>query len=301
MIYTLTLNPSIDYIMHINEFEDGKTIRSLEEAKYPGGKGIMVSKLLKNLDEESINLGFIGGFTGDFIANSLKEMDIKEDFVRVSDDTRINVKLKYQNETEVNAGGPQISNEEAERLLRQINSLEENSILIMSGSAPRSLGNDYYKKILENRDHNFTLDISGKEILDYLKYEPILVKPNKDELSDIFDVEINSDNIRYYAKKLNDLGAKNVIISMGSEGSIFIDDKECLKAYPIDGELINSVGAGDSMVGGFIFGISHGLSKLESYKLAVACGTATAFSKDIASKGKIEEILKEVKVEEYGN
>ena len=301
MIYTLTLNPSIDYIMRLDEFKDGKTLRSNSEVKIPGGKGIMVSKLLKNLGDDPINLGFIGGFTGDFIINSLNNMNIKEEFIRINDDTRINVKLKYGTETEVNAGGPDISKEESDKFLKQIENLPENSTLILSGSIPRSLDKDYYKKIIKKNKFDFTIDVAGKEVLEYLKYKPILIKPNIDELSDIFETEINENNLISYAKKLNHLGAQNVIVSMGSEGSIFVDENSFLKANPINGNLINSVGAGDSMVGGFVHGINSDLSKKEAYKLAVACGTATAFSEDIASKEMIEEILKKVKVDDYGN
>lgn len=301
MIYTISLNPSIDYIMRIDDFNHGKTLRSTSESKITGGKGIMVSKLLKKLGQDSINLGFLGGFTGEFISDSLKSMDIKEDFIRIADDTRINVKLKYGDETEINAGGPEISAEESQKFLQQVKELPEDSILIMSGSAPRNLGAGYYKEIISHTKSDFTIDISGKEVLQYLEYRPILIKPNIDELAEIFAREIDVDNVWIYAKKLNELGARNVIVSMGGDGSIFVDENQALRAYPIEGKLVNSVGAGDSMVGGFIHGLSSGMTKEEAYKLAIACGTATAFSEDIGSREKIEEILKLVKVEKYGN
>jgi len=301
MIYTLTLNPSIDYIMRLDNYKDGFTNRSYEEMKFPGGKGIMVSKLLKNLCEDSINLGFIGGFTGEYIKNSLKDLGIKENFTLIEADSRINVKLKYQTETEINAAGPFISDTEIHEFLDNIATLNSNDILIISGSVPKSLDDNFYKQILDCNKLDFTIDIAGKELLDYLSYKPILVKPNIDELEMIFGQKITERNLLYYAKKLNDLGARNVIISMGKDGSIFISEDLILKANPIEGKLINSVGSGDSMVGGFVYGLKSGLSKEEAYKLAVACGTATAFSEDIAKKELIYEIFKRVEVSEYGN
>ncbi|MDU2353745.1 MAG: 1-phosphofructokinase [Anaerococcus sp.] len=301
MIYTLTLNPSIDYIMRLYEYKDGFTNRSYEEMKFPGGKGIMVSKLLKNLGEDPINLGFIGGFTGEYIKSSLKDLGIKENFTFIEDDSRINVKLKYRSETEINAGGPFISDEEVNEFLDNISTLNSNDTLIISGSIPKSLDDNFYKQILDCNNVDFTIDVAGKELLDYLSYNPILVKPNIDELEMIFGEKIDKSNLLHYAKRLNDLGAQSVIISMGKDGSIFISEDLILKAEPIEGRLINSVGAGDSMVGGFVYGLKNGVSKKEAYKLAVACGTATAFSEDIAKKELIYEILKRVEVNGYGN
>lgn len=301
MIYTLTLNPSIDYIMRLYEYKDGFTNRSYEEMKFPGGKGIMVSKLLKNLGEDPINLGFIGGFTGEYIKSSLKDLGIKENFTFIEDDSRINVKLKYRSETEINAGGPFISDEEVNEFLDNISTLNSNDTLIISGSIPKSLDDNFYKQILDCNNVDFTIDVAGKELLDYLSYNPILVKPNIDELEMIFGEKIDKSNLLHYAKRLNDLGAQSVIISMGKDGSIFISEDLILKAEPIEGRLINSVGAGDSMVGGFVYGLKNGLSKKEAYKLAVACGTATALSEDIAKKELIYEILKRVEVNGYGN
>ncbi|WP_394018022.1 1-phosphofructokinase [Anaerococcus cruorum] len=301
MIYSLTLNPSIDYIMKLDEFKDGATNRSYEDKKFPGGKGIMVAKLLKNLGEDPINLGFIGGFTGSYIVDSLDKLGIKEEFTKIDGDSRINVKLKYDEETEINAGGPDINEDEINRFLEKISGLNDKDTLILSGSIPKSLGLDFYKKILDKKNIEFTIDIGGKELLDYLSYKPLLVKPNIDELEAIFETKIDDRNILTYAKKLYELGAQNVIISLGKDGSIFLSDDISLKAKPIEGKLINSVGSGDSMVGGFIYGIKNGLSKEKAYKLAVSCGTATAFSEDIASKDYIYEILEKVEVNEYGN
>ena len=194
MIYTLTLNPSIDYVLRIEQFDDGQTIRSKSEEKYPGGKGIMVSKLLKNLGAKSINIGFLGGFTGEFIKNKLEKLGIDEEFTKISDDSRINVKLKYDTETEINAQGPQIKEEEIEGFLNYLDDLEEDDFVIISGSIPKSLGDDFYRVIvnlLEMNNVRFALDTSGKKLFKLSSYKPFLVKPNKDELSEIFEDKID--------------------------------------------------------------------------------------------------------------
>lgn len=303
MIYTLTLNPSIDYVLKIDKFEDGQTLRSNTEEKYPGGKGIMVSKLLKNLGENSINIGFLGGFTGDFIRKKLNDLGIEEDFTNIEDDSRINVKLKYETETEINAQGPQITEEEIEEFLNYLDQLQEDDFVIISGSIPKSLGDDFYRVIvnlLEMNNVRFALDTSVKKLFKLSSYKPFLVKPNKKELEEIFEDKIDSDEkIVKYARKLIDQGAENVIVSLGKDGSIFVDNSVTYKAKPIEGKLINSVGSGDSMVAGYIFGYMKGLSKLDSYKLAIACGNATAFSPDIAEKELIDDIFKKVELEEW--
>ncbi len=303
MIYTLTLNPSIDYVLRIDEFLDGETLRSNSEEKYPGGKGIMVSKLLKNLGEKSVNIGFLGGFTGDFIRKKLNDLGIEEDFTIIEDDSRINVKLKYETETEINAQGPQIKEEEIEEFLNYLDQLQEDDFVIISGSIPKSLVDDFYRVIvnlLEMNNVRFALDTSGKKLFKLSSYKPFLVKPNKKELEEIFDDEIDSDEkIVKYARKLIDQGAENVIVSLGKDGSIFVDNSIAYKAKPIEGKLINSVGSGDSMVAGYIYGYMKGLSKIDSYKLAVSCGSATAFSPDIAEKDLIYKILEKVEVEEW--
>lgn len=301
MIYTITTNPAIDYILRFDKFEDGATIRAKEDEKYSGGKGIMASKILHNLGEKSVNLGFVGGFIGEYIANSIKELGLFENFVRIKENSRINVKLKYDKETEINAKGPHISKEEVEKFFDSLEGVDKGDIIVISGSLPYSLDEDFYKKVIEKSEASFTIDIADKKLLDYLTYKPLLVKPNEEELGKIFQTEITEDNLVTYARKLNDLGAQNVIVSLGAKGSIFVDENHAYRAKPIDGKLVNSVGAGDSMVGGFVYGCVNNLSKVDAYKLAVACGSATAFSPDIAEKDMIDEILKKVEVEEIGN
>lgn len=301
MIYTITTNPAIDYILRFDKFEDGATIRASEDEKYPGGKGIMASKILYNLGEKSVNLGFVGGFIGEYIANSIRDLGLDENFVRIKENSRINVKLKYDKETEINAKGPMISKEEVQKFFDSLEEIEKGDVIVISGSLPYSLDSDFYKKVIEKTEADFTIDIADKKLLDYLAYKPLLVKPNEEELGKIFETEINDDNLVKYARKLNELGAKNVIVSLGGKGSIFVDKNKAYRAKPIHGKLVNSVGAGDSMVGGFVYGMVNKLEKIDAYKLAVACGTATAFSPDIADRDMINQILSEVEVEEIGN
>lgn len=301
MIYTITTNPAIDYILRFDKFEDGATIRASEDEKYPGGKGIMASKILYNLGEKSVNLGFVGGFIGEYIANSIRDLGLDENFVRIKENSRINVKLKYDKETEINAKGPKISKEEVQKFFDSLEEIEKGDVIVISGSLPYSLDSDFYKKVIEKTEADFTIDIADKKLLDYLAYKPLLVKPNEEELGKIFETEINDDNLVQYARKLNELGAKNVIVSLGGKGSIFVDENKAYRAKPIHGKLVNSVGAGDSMVGGFVYGMVNKLEKIDAYKLAVACGTATAFSPDIANRDMINQILNKVEVEEIGN
>ncbi|WP_311481537.1 1-phosphofructokinase [uncultured Anaerococcus sp.] len=301
MIYIITTNPAIDYILRFDKFEDGATIRAIEDEKYPGGKGIMASKIIHNLGAKSVNLGFVGGFIGEYIAGAIKDLGLAENFVRIKENSRINVKLKYDKETEINAKGPKISKAEVEKFFASLSDVKKDDIIVISGSLPYSLDSDFYKEVIEKTEADFTIDIANKKLLEYLTYKPLLVKPNEEELGKIFQTEINNDNLVKYARKLNELGAKNVIVSLGAKGSIFVDENHAYRAKPIDGKLVNSVGSGDSMVGGFVYGMVNDYEKIDAYKLAVACGTATAFSPDIAERDMIDEILKKVEVEEIGN
>ena len=186
MIYTITTNPAIDYILRFDKFEDGATIRASEDEKYPGGKGIMASKIFYNLGEKSVNLGFVGGFIGEYIANSIRDLGLDENFVRIKENSRINVKLKYDKETEINAKGPKISKEEVQKFFDSLKEIEKGDVIVISGSLPYSLDSDFYKKVIEKTEADFTIDIADKKLLDYLAYKPLLVKPNEEELGKIF-------------------------------------------------------------------------------------------------------------------
>ena len=298
MIYTVTLNPSIDFIVKVEKLEIGETNRAYYDNKIPGGKGIMVSKLLHSLGLKSINIGFIGGKTGEFIKESLEKINILTDFTEIKNDTRINIKLKSEMETEINTQGPIINNNEINDFFNKINFLDKKDIVVLSGSIPSSLKDDFYIDIIKkikNKNLDFIIDTTGNQLMKSLEYKPLLIKPNKNELEELFNIKIDKlEEIKEYGEKLLQLGAENVIVSLGKDGALFFSKDESYYAYPVKGDLVNSVGAGDSMIGGFLYGLNKNLSKLDSFKWAVASGSATAFSEDIGNKEFIEELYLKV-------
>ncbi|WP_250278387.1 1-phosphofructokinase [[Clostridium] colinum] len=296
MIYTVTFNPAIDYVLNIENIEFGKTNRSLKEEMYIGGKGINVSIVLKNLGIDSKCLGFCGGFVGKEISKTLEEMGCNCDFIEVEQNSRINIKIKSNEETEINAQGPNISQDKIDELFLKLDNIKEGSILVLAGSIPNTLPSDIYEKIqerLKNKDIKIVVDATKNLLLNSLKYKPFLVKPNKDELSEIFNVEIKDDNdLLTYSKKLKEYGAKNVIVSLGKDGAFLLDEND--KVYRLnapEGVLINSVGAGDSMVAGFIYGFIKYNDYEKAFKYSVATGSATAFSKWLAESETINSIF----------
>lgn len=309
MIYSVTLNPSIDFIVRVKDFQLGETNRAYEDNFFAGGKGIMVSKLLKNVKTDCVNLGFLGGFTGAFIEQNLKKLNILFDFVTVNENTRVNVKLKTETETEINCQGPKISDSEKEEFLDKIRKIKSNDFVILSGSVPSNLGNDFYISIIEILNKNgvkFTLDSSGETFSKSLKYKPFLIKPNKDELKEYAkkDFKNNQEIIDYVRNNLVDK-AENVIISLGGEGALYIDKNFSLFAHPlrVKENVVNTVGAGDSVVAGFVNYMLKHNDVEKSFRFAVACGTATSFSEDIGELDFIEEIYNKLVIErmDYGN
>ena len=309
MIYSVTLNPSIDFIVRVKDFQLGETNRASEDNFFAGGKGIMVSKLLKNVGTDCINLGFLGGFTGAFIEQNLKKLNILFDFVTVNENTRVNVKLKTETETEINCQGPKISDNEKEEFLDKIRKIKSDDFVILSGSVPSNLGNDFYITIIEILNKNgvkFTLDSSGETFSKSLKYKPFLIKPNKDELKEYARREFknNQEIINYVRENLVDK-AEHVIISLGGEGALYIDKKFSLFAYPlrVKENVVNTVGAGDSVVAGFVNYMLKHNDVERAFRFAVACGTATSFSEDIGELNFIEEIYNKLVIERkcYGN
>ena len=269
----------------------------------------MVSKLLKNVKTDCVNLGFLGGFTGTFIEQNLKKLNILSDFVTVNENTRVNVKLKTETETEINCQGPKISDNEKEEFLDKIRKIKSDDFVILSGSVPSNLGNDFYITIIEILNKNgvkFTLDSSGETFNKSLKYKPFLIKPNKDELKEYARREFknNQEIVNYVRENLVDK-AEHVIISLGGEGALYIDKKFSLFAYPlrVKENVVNTVGAGDSVVAGFVnYMLKH--NDVESaFRFAVACGTATSFSEDIGELNFIEKIYNKLVIERkcYGN
>ena len=296
MVYTVTFNPAIDYVVHTGEMKLGSTNRSDREEMYFGGKGINVSVVLRELDIQSKALGFTAGFTGEAIENGLAEMGIDTDFVHLkSGNSRINVKIKSAEETELNGQGPDIDDEAVNKLLTKLDKLQDGDTLILAGSIPASLRSDIYEKILERLAHKnirTVVDATKDLLLNVLKYKPFLIKPNNHELGEMFGVTLtNDEEIEKYARKLKEMGAVNVLISMAGDGSMLIDENgEIHRCGVCNGKVKNSVGAGDSMVAGFTAGILQGDYEY-ALKLGTAAGGATAFSDGLAQKEKIAELL----------
>lgn len=301
MIYTVTLNPSIDYIVRLETVNIGHVNRMDSDDKYAGGKGINVSRILKRLGIDSTATGFIGGFTGQFITEALQQEGISTAFVPVSQDTRINVKIKADQETEINGPGPRIAEAELAELKHQLMGLSSDDVVVFAGSAPSHLGNHVYKELLplaRQAGAAVVCDFEGQTLLDSLAYQPLLVKPNNHELSSIFNVNLETlDDIESYARQILEKGAQNALISMAGEGALLVTKKATYFAKPIKGHVKNSVGAGDSMVAGFTGEFVKSGNALEALKWGVACGTATAFSDDLANIEFIKDIYDKVEVE----
>lgn len=303
MIYTVTLNPSIDYVIKVDKLTTGNINRVNEEHVYSGGKGINVTRILKSLDNDNIALGFVSGFTGDYIINSLQELNLKSDFIKVKEGfTRINVKVKSEEETEINGQGPKISEEELNQFYKVIDKLVDGDILILSGSIPSCLDERLYESIMkkvEDRDIKVIVDATKNLLLNVLKYKPFLIKPNNHELAEMFNVELNStEDVVFYARKLKEMGAQNVLISMGKDGALLVTENDEIFASSVaKGEVVNSVGAGDSMVAGFIAGYLKSNSYEEALRLGAASGGATAFSSDLATREFIDKLVDEIKIE----
>lgn len=306
MIYTLSLNPALDHIVGIGDLKLGETNRMTYEKIKAGGKGINVSTLLKNLGEDSLSLGFVGGFTGRELIRLVKnDLGLDQKFIEVKGGfTRINIKIKDKVETEINGPGPVIDKDALNKLFEIINTIKDGDYLFLSGSFPDTLGDDFYAKIMDrlsDKNIKIIVDASGPSLKNSLAHRPYLIKPNLRELEGIFDVEIKTkDDISYYGKKLREMGAENVIVSLGGDGAYMVNghnEEFFKKAY--QGKIIDTVGSGDSMVGGFVYGKIHDFSDEEAFKFAVASGSATAFSPTIASKEEIYNLYE--KGEGYEN
>ena len=297
MIYTVTFNPSIDYIVSMKDFSLGKTNRATDENMFPGGKGLNVSTVLSNLGIPNIALGFIAGFTGDEILRLTKERGILCDFIKLSDgNNRINVKLKNFDGTEINGNGPIIEPTKLQELLNQLKHLKDGDTLILAGSIPSSLPSHIYQIIMEelkDKNINIVVDATKDLLMNVLSYGPFLIKPNKHELEEIFDIKIASkeDAIRY-ARHLQRLGARNVIVSLSCDGAILVSEEgERFEADVPPGNLINAVGSGDSMIAGFLAGWENTHNYEYAFKMAVAAGSASAYSEELATKNEIIKLF----------
>lgn len=295
MIYTVTFNPALDYIMRFDGLSLGRVCRSRSEDIFIGGKGINVSLVLKELSVDSTAMGFTAGFTGKIIEEELRSRGVKTDFVGLSGGfSRINVKLKAEDETDLNAHGPYIDSADIDAFFKKLEIVKDGDILVLSGSIPESMPDDIYGEImadLSGREVKFIADTTGKKLLNVLKYRPFLIKPNNFELEELFGEKIeNRKNVEYYARKLKEMGAQNVLVSLAGDGALLIDaDGNCHIIGAAKGKVLNSVGAGDSMVAGFIAGYLETGDYAYALKLGTAAGGATAFSDWLARR---EDILK---------
>lgn len=298
MIYTVTFNPALDYVIRMEKLELGMVNRSSAEAIFYGGKGINVSTVLNNIGVESVALGFVAGFTGQEIEEGVKALGVTTDFIHLPEGlSRINVKIKAEQETEINGQGPQIKMEQVEGLFEQIERLKEGDCLVLAGTIPASLPSDIYEQIMERlqgRDIHIVVDATKDLLLNVLKYHPFLIKPNNHELGEMFHTVLQSDEeIIAYAKKLQDMGARNVLVSMAGDGAILVTETDEVHKIGVPkGTVVNSVGAGDSMVAGFIASYFREHDYLKALKFGTATGSATAFSEGLAPKEKVEELLK---------
>ena len=297
MIYTVTLNPSLDYVVDVDDFELGRTNRAVSERLYAGGKGINVSFVLKNLGFESTALGFSAGFTGEEIKKQIQERGITENLITVlNGQSRINIKLRGQQETEINGMGPDIEKEHIQQLLKKLSVLSPGDYLILAGSVPMKVNDTIYYDILKTLDKKgikAVVDTTGDLLLNVLKYHPFLIKPNIHELSELFSTEIKTkEDVVQYGLKLQDMGAQNVIVSMAGDGAVFIcENGEIYKSEAPKGVVKNSVGAGDSMVAGFLAGFCETKDFAKAFKMGVCTGSASAFSEDLATKEQVRQVM----------
>lgn len=300
MIYTVTFNPAIDYVVELVSFNIGEINRTTREYMNLGGKGVNVSRVLTNLEVPNVALGFVAGFTGDALRNGLERMGVKTDFISLEKgNTRINVNIKGVEETDINARGPEIPNSAIDELFKKLDNLQSGDTLVLAGSIPTSLPNDMYERIMERlygKGIRFVVDATRDLLVKSLKYEPFLIKPNNHELGEIFGLELTTDNeIIYYARELKKQGAKNVLISMAGDGAILVDENDVAhKIGTPKGKVKNSVGAGDSMVAGFCAGYLEKGDYKYALRMGTAAGSASAFSESLATKQEVIDLLNKI-------
>lgn len=297
MIYTVTFNPALDYIMKLDTLESRDINRSADEEISYGGKGINVSVILNELGEDTTALGFLAGFTGEELEKRLSNDGVNCDFIYLKNGhTRINVKIKADNEYDINASGPSITDEDVDRLIDKLKQINDDDTLVLAGSIPSSLSSDIYERMLESlkdKKINIVVDATGDLLKNVLKYKPFLIKPNHHELGELFGVSINTlDDVELYAKRLQQMGARNVLVSRGKEGAALLDENGNLHTIGnVPGRIKSSVGCGDSMVAGFIAGYIQKHDYYYALRLGSACGNATAFTYTLATRHDIDEMM----------
>ena len=300
MIYTVTFNPSLDYVIGAEKLEPGKINRTTRENIYPGGKGNNVSVVLSNLGHKSKALGFVSGFTGEALEKMLDDFGCYTDFIQLDNGfTRINVKINAGEETEINGQGPRISEEAIGKLYEKLDALTKGDVLVLAGSIPSSMSDNIYRDImadLKDRGVMIVVDATKDLLLNVLEYHPFLIKPNNHELGEIFDVKLTTrEEVIPYGRKLQEKGARNVLVSMAGEGAVLIaEDGQVFDAPAPKGKLINGVGAGDSMVAGFVAGWIEKQDYEYAFHMGVASGSASAFSENLATKEEIINVYNQV-------
>lgn len=300
MIYTVTFNPSLDYIVTVEHFRCGVVNRTKEELLFPGGKGINVSMVLRNLGHDNTALGFLAGFTGQELKRLLEEKNITTDFIPVQKGmTRINVKLRSDEESEINGQGPAISDADIQKLYEKLDALQDGDILVMAGSIPDVMPRSMYMDImkhLQNKQLKIVVDATGDLLVNVLQYHPFLIKPNHHELGEIFHTEIEGkEDVVTYAKKMQEMGARNVLVSMAGAGAVLVsEDGKVYRSEAPKGTVVNSVGAGDSMVAGFLTGYLETGNYENAFLMGVCTGSASAFSEELAKREQVETLLHEM-------
>ena len=301
MIFTVTFNPAIDYILHLDKLEIGEINRSLSEHIVNGGKGINVSTVLKNLGVENTALGFCAGFTGDAIEKGINADGVKTDFIHLKNGfSRINVKIRAQEDTDINAQGPVIEADDIKKLFEKLDSLQCGDILVLAGSIPTVLPSTIYRDImkrLQKREVMIVVDATKNLLVNVLEYHPFLIKPNNYELGEIFGVTLSTkEDVILYAKKLQEMGAANVLVSMAGDGAVLVaEDGSTYKSEAPEGKVKNSVGAGDSMVAGFLYGYLKSGIYEDAFYYGVCTGSASAFSENLATREEVDTLLRNIK------
>lgn len=300
MIYTVTFNPSLDYIVTVNDFRLGETNRTASEQMLPGGKGINVSTVLENLGFDNTALGFVAGFTGREIVSKVRELGFQSEFIELDEGwSRINIKMKDFDGTEINGQGPAISGAALQALLEKLDGLKEGDILVLAGSIPASIPETIYAEIMKRLDGKGVLtvvDATNDLLMEVLPYHPFLIKPNQHELGAIFGVELDTqESVVPYARKMQEQGALNVLVSMGGKGAVLLDADGEVHMLPVpEGTLVNAVGAGDSMVAGFLAGWLEKKDYEHAFRMGVSAGSASAFSERLATRAEVETLYRSI-------
>ena len=300
MIYTVTFNPSLDYIVTVNDFRLGETNRTASEQMLPGGKGINVSTVLENLGFDNTALGFVAGFTGREIVSKVRELGFQSEFIELDEGwSRINIKMKDFDGTEINGQGPAISGAALQALLEKLDGLKEGDVLVLAGSIPASIPETIYAEIMKRLDGKRVLtvvDATNDLLMEVLPYHPFLIKPNQHELGAIFGVELDTqESVVPYARKMQEQGALNVLVSMGGKGAVLLDADGEVHMLPVpEGTLVNAVGAGDSMVAGFLAGWLGKKDYEHAFRMGVSAGSASAFSERLATRAEVETLYRSI-------